>query len=670
MTSPTDESAVDGSRPSAADHTRGTIDRRDFVKTALLVGGSSALSSLGSIGIVPRVGSASETAVSVAERDNRQHAWDDYEAVAPTDNTVQPPNGLFLDMDYAGEGTPTGEERATVEAALDRLEEAFEWSTEGLLFTVAYSSNYFDRFDEDPPDGAAPTPAAEVAALAEQITVDDEVPADDSEVQLLLASDNAANVLAAEEALFEGGTVNGVAFEGGFADVFTRPMAWPERRVGFAGPALPTDRYNEEVSDGSWEVPEEAPLSMGFVAGFDSSIPEEPDVSLREGQRFPGPGIDEESVPTEKPYVGEVGERDPGAFAQGTLKHYSYIEIDLDEWYTTNSLEERRHRIYSPYHTDEETGEVGKGITTDPGGDPGAEQEIADDDVPDLPARDADTLDYAELAQQTAEEGTELTDDEPWVGHSQKAARARYDLDGDGDLEQPVLRRDWDALVPTGGDYGPQPGYHFNVPMRYNESIFTLLEANYQLEFQSLDGRIDHEDVDTDWAEKNGIANFMSAAFRTNYLVPPITLRALPPARATRSDALEVTSDPSGGTVVARIDPDGDLDPSDLDFEGGVCRIGTPAAVNRGGGATIDAEDVVETGSGTVIVRADAADTDLSTGDSCRLFAKTTPEAGREPVVLEGAVASDDDGEEGDAPAGDRGRGDRAGGRGGGRGGR
>ncbi len=618
------------------------LDRREFVRSAMLVGGAGAVSALGGLAGCTTdadddgedvLGIEGEDRVGVAERRNRQHSWDDYERKVGTGNTAQPHRSLVLQLDYAGDGEPTADHRRRVERALREIERHFEWSTEGVLFTMAYSASYFDRFDADPPVGARPTPADRVVEHTDDLTpYDPEGEAHDA--VLLLSGDHARKLLAVESALW-GGDVD-VEFAATFEGVFEKPDTWPERRVGFAGTELPKERYDEAFDA---PIPDDSPLSMGFVAGFGASIPHEDAVTLQEGQVFPAPGVDENDVPTDLPYVGDVGERDPGVFAQGTLKHLSYLTIDLtgdDEtgWYDLDR-ERRRHQIYSPYHTREESAapngadKPGAGLTDDPGGDPGAE--TADDTAaPDLPARRADDEDYANRVVETATQGTTLTDGEPTAGHSQKAARARYDVDGDGELEQPCLRRDWDGIRPAVDGYEKAAGYHFNVPMRFNESIFTLLDANYSAGFRSLDGRIDHEEVDgpaslaTDGGrsgERNGLVPFMDATRRANYLVPPITMRALPVPRAR-----EVTVDD--------LQVDGDrvrlvlADATDLDPE--AVRVGEPTAVNQARGAAPVASERRDGGVAITVARAEVPE-----DGRVKLFGLTTD---REPVVASFSV--------------------------------
>lgn len=542
------------------------------------------MGSLGSVaGITPTARATEGDRISAAARMNRQHRWDAYEPTVPTGNTVHPPNAVLLLMDYAHPGEPKPGHRRRVAEALRELERTFEWHEEGLLFTIGYSAGYFDRFDEDPPAGAAPDEQATVVETVEELTAvadtNDEITPDEYDACLLLSSKNVANVLAAEAALW--GDDSGIdgSFDATFEGIFTQPESWPDRRVGFGGPEFQAreEEYEERFLDGEDVVPDEAPLSMGFIAGFGESIPEEEAVTLERGQRFPGPDVAASDVP-DLPYVGEVGERDPGVFAQGTLKHLSHLEIDLSAWYGEDGAgdesgdDQRRHQMYSPYHTESETrakggDKPGSGLVTEAGSDDGPDQN-------GLTVRE-----YADRVPETARGDSAAETSEPTVAHSQKSARARYDLDGDGEVEQPVLRRDWDQIMPTGEDSADRAGYIFNVPMRFSESIYTLLDANYNVGFTSLDGRIDHESVDG-VAQRNGIAPYMDAVRRGNWLVPPITLRALPHPRGESvelwamevDDRLIVAVDADDPSVARRLDPD-------------TVRFGAPEAVDQARGA-------------------------------------------------------------------------------------
>jgi hypothetical protein len=341
------------------------IPRREFVKTAVAIGGTAALSaclgredpdlSRGDPSGYPR----------------RQHAWN---GALPTDdhgNDVPPRHHVVRLLDYRGE-VPTDADRETVETALRSLERAYPRSHEtdggrrvGLLSTVAYSPSYFERFDA-PLDGVD-LPAPEPLAPFEDPTPDD------PDAAVHLASDYGSVVLAAEEALLgERETVNGVEVDADLSGVFAGADLAGDgrtRRTGFIGAGLPADHQDVEGVPDSEPVPEESPLYMGFESGFEGSQATEDRVTV-----------------------------DSGPFAGGTTQHLSQIRLNLQQWYEQDSREHRESVMFCPVHAEE-------GRIEGTGENLGAANRVADcaDDV----------------AADAAESGK--------VGHAQKVARARED---------------------------------------------------------------------------------------------------------------------------------------------------------------------------------------------------------------------------------------------------
>lgn len=563
------------------------VDRREFLRSALAVGGGSALATVGGLSAVPETVDA-ETVdltsgpVGYAERSNRQHAWDDYEESLPRGATKPPNHHLLLHLDYRGDGEPTPENREQAERAFRALEYAFGWGHEGVLFTVGYSPAYFDRFRDasevvmpsglDPENGGLDgkqglvRPGPLVDATAAPHEDPSETAADQFDAVIHLASDRAAYLLHAEETLW--GDNPYLSLSSDLDGVFTKPDSFPARRVGFVG----NDNFEDlsefdQVSTGKGPdgvypaaVPDEnqyadrpaadgdhpaAELSMGFNALFENSNPRETNATILEDQRLVDP----------KP---------PGMFAQGTVMHVSHLDINAEDWYGNNDLAERRAQMFSPRHDAENTGAVGEnlGVSNAPG---------------DQPMRDlsADT-DVARAApDDAASEGV--------VGHVQKVSRARFDLesritdagvdtyraldrydaatervddlpghDGSQNGEQVVLRRDFDAA--TGG----QAGDHFVALMRFNPYMAYLRAAMNGGEFDTGAFGLDPDDdgfvhptvrdqvtgedkagfvnPDGEGNNDNGILRYLTATRRGNYLVPPLTERALPPASAREVD--------------------------------------------------------------------------------------------------------------------------------------
>ena len=339
--------------------------RREFLKAAVAIGGASALSACMKKE-KGRAEAASEQyprgPSDLSSLPERQHAWGEYLRRNRFGTTSLPTHHAMLLLNYAGDGTPTDEERERAEAAFRTLERAFQRGTggdsravkhEGLLFVVGYSSTYFERFDESLPSSLdLQAPEAVLEATGET-----EPTADSFDAVVHLASGHASVILGAEEALFgELGRLNGVDVEGGLAGTFERA----ERRTGFIGKGLPAKRYEGE------HFPEEAPLAMGYQSGFADSLPSEDRISIREGP-----------------------------FADGTTMQVSRLNIDDESWYG-ESHEERRKLMFSPEHSHAEVGDFGENLA----GDSGITKEIADRVPSD--AREEEIL-----------------------GHSQKLARAR-----------------------------------------------------------------------------------------------------------------------------------------------------------------------------------------------------------------------------------------------------
>lgn len=286
------------------------IPRREFVKAAVAIGGSAALSAcLGRE--KPDLPQGPDDLSSLPER---QHAWDEVLATDDHGNVVAPRHRVLLYLNYPRDGPPTDEHRETVERALGTLERAYPRSNEGLLVTTSYSRAYFDRFDRQLPD-SVDLPNPEALAPFE----DPEFDTPDAVVHL--ASDYGSVVLAAEEALFgETDTLNGVDVETTLTDVFERV----DRRTGFVGTGLPAENQDVEGIPDSKPVSEDAPLYMGFKSGFEKNQASEDSVTIRDGP-----------------------------FAGGTTQHISKIRLHLQQWYEQDSRYHREATMFCPVHAEE-----------------------------------------------------------------------------------------------------------------------------------------------------------------------------------------------------------------------------------------------------------------------------------------------------------------------------
>lgn len=573
------------------------IDRRAFMKTALAIGGASALGTVQAHYGVPE--SAPDEPIGVADRLNRQHAWEAFMEFADLPGlAVPPPHHLILLLDLQSSGEPSPGHRKQVAGALRQLENAFEWSHEGVLFTVGYSPAYFDRFEESLPSGLDPDNPEDLeggpALMHTEFTIDEtamaheDITADTPDAIMHLASDEVATLLQAEEALWgELEEVNGVEIIDDFSDIFERPTAFPKRRTGFVG----RENLLSELEDVDLDldpeatIPAEAELSMGFNALRANSVPRETNATLLEDQQLVDP----------KP---------PGVFAQGTIQHVSKLDIDLDSWYGDLDEDERRERMWSPHHTEADVGVAGENL-----GNSNATTEDNPEGVVAARNVEADDDDLARRTQADAE-----TDGV--VGHVQKLARGRFNLearltddidpddeaanipddrtfrefDGLQQTDTPMLRRDFNTT-----DDGV-PGMHFIAVMRFNGYMNYVRQAMNGVEFDTadfgLDGddRIVHDDVEVDPAD-NGIAEFLDVTHRGNYLVPPIELRALPAPRAIDVEIESVEIDAAddeddAGTITVVVHSGGGNGNGPVQFDEDTVRFGHYRDVNRGGGAS------------------------------------------------------------------------------------
>jgi len=300
------------------------IDRRAFVKSALAIGGASALSAC-----LDRSDDADVPMGSPGAHPERQHAWTDALARDDHGNVIEPTHRLMLLLNYDGEGTPTAEERERVERALGTLDRAYAWRHDGLLSTMAYSPAYFERFERSLPESVA-LPDPEALASFENPTLDS------PDALLYLASDHAHVLLAAEQALIgEQDALNGVDVAASFRGVFSVT----ERRTGFKGDGTPADNQDADGIPTSHPVPDDAPLYMGFKSGYEKTQAPEDRVTIRSGP-----------------------------FAGGTTQHASYMRLNLRQWYEQDDREQRVGKMFCPYHAENDVVEgPGDNLGTDAG---------------------------------------------------------------------------------------------------------------------------------------------------------------------------------------------------------------------------------------------------------------------------------------------------------------
>lgn len=418
------------------------IPRRDFLKSAIAIGGTAAFSAC----LAREEADVPTGPDDLSSYPQRQHAWNDALSRDDHGNVVAPHHRVLLYLNYRQDGRPTDADRDTVETALRGVEHAYERNGAGLLLTVSYSRAYFERFDDSLPE-SVDLPDPEALSPFE----DPELDRPDAVVHL--ASNHAQVVLGAEEALRGNtATLNGVDQpEAALTDVF----AVTDRRTGFIGDGLPAE-HADVAGVPSDSVPSDAPLFMGFKSGFEKNQASEDRVTIRSGP-----------------------------FAGGTTQHISKLRLNLDQWYTQDDRWQREAKMFCPFHADNDLVE-------------GAGDNLGDSSkIGECPA-----------TEETAREmGV--------VGHSQKSARARED-------DEPlILRRDFDS---TDDD---QAGLHFLALQRRIEDFVRTREA--------MNGTDVSERSAVGQRNNNGILQYIRTQRRGNYLVPPRSLRALPPVRPDHS---------------------------------------------------------------------------------------------------------------------------------------
>ncbi|WP_408958048.1 Tat pathway signal protein [Natrinema sp. 74] len=334
------------------------LSRRAFVRSAVAIGGASALSACLQREETEDVPQA---ALSPDELPRRQHAWNEFLSTDDAGNVRPPEHHLLLGLEYAGDG-PAGAtgERDQLEAAFRTLEQAYKRGNEGLVFAMGYGPAYFDRFDADLRGVELPDPRP--LAPIEDPTLDE------YDALLHLASDYGHVTLSAEEAL-KGDLkeLNGITVEGSFDGVFEVA----ERRTGFIGPGMPAERQSgiSGIPD-SEPVPENAPMFMGFKTGFRQNQASEDRVTIQDG-----------------------------LFAGGTTIHLSKLQLHLHQWYEQDSRSQRVAKMFSPTHADKDLVEgVGENL-----GDSSGITEIPGSAAED--ARTEGTVGHAQKAVRARENG-------------------------------------------------------------------------------------------------------------------------------------------------------------------------------------------------------------------------------------------------------------------------
>jgi hypothetical protein len=427
----------------------GTQTRREFMKAAVAAGGVSALSACLGFAEDGDRDPVPQGVEDISTLPDRQHAWRDRIRLDQYGNALLPRHQILLYMNLDREGPPDQSARETVESALRTLDRAYERSHEGLLYSVAYSPAYFDRFDAPLPD-SIDLPAPHSLSSFENPELDTQ------DALVHLASDRADVVLEAEEVLTGNHEqANGRAVDARLTDV----MTVDSRRTGFVGPGLPAEHQDEVegVPEGG-PVPEKSPLFMGFIAGFRKNQASQEYVTLKQGP-----------------------------FAEGTTKHVANIRQRLDDWYGEQDFDERVAEMFSPQHAERDLVDgVGEDLEADSGIEP--------------------FLDPASIAEAAEEFGR--------IGHAQKNASANRDAEGNVLL----LRRHFESTDDN------VASLHFPSLQREMSHFEGVREAMNGADLTDVSPAIRQR-------VNNGILEYIFVERRGNFLVPPMGLRSLPPAR-------------------------------------------------------------------------------------------------------------------------------------------
>ncbi|WP_135666898.1 DUF7405 family protein [Halorhabdus rudnickae] len=421
------------------------IPRREFLKSAVAIGGSAALSAC----LAREEADVPTGPDDLSSYPPRQHAWNE---VLPRDdhgNVVAPNHRVLLYLNCRRDGQPTDQDRERIETALRGIEYAYERDGDGVLLTVSYSPAYFDRFDNPLPEGVD-LPHPEALAPFENPELDR------PDAVVHLASNTAQVVLGTEEAL-KGNkpTLNGVDQPDA---ALTEVFSIADRRTGFIGDGLPAKNAGDAEGVPADKVHEDAPLFMGFKSGFKKNQASEDRVTIQSGP-----------------------------FAGGTTQHISKLQLNLNQWYNQDDRWQREAKMFCPYHAEND-------VIEGAGDNLGDSSEVEDCEPTDKTAREMGV-----------------------VGHAQKNARVR-----DDDDSPLLLRRDFDSTD------GGQAGVHFlSLQRRITDFVDTR---------EAMNGTDVTEQSAVGQRNNNGILQYIRTEHRGNFLVPPRSLRSLPPARSVENN--------------------------------------------------------------------------------------------------------------------------------------
>ena len=275
---------------------RGVLTRRRF-----LTGAGGLVAAAVAAGVVferPASGSAVPLADLPALLPGlpvRQFAWDATLRLDEYGNATAPRHDRLLLFDVRG--NPDPRYARLLEAELRKLEHAYPWSPAGLLFTAAWSPEYFESVLRVP----SPLPRATAMSNFESPTIDR------FHLCLHLASDDDAVLQQCERSL---------------TSALAPILRLRQTRTGFVGTGLPAAHQRVSGIPSGDHVTKSTPLFMGFKSGLKKNQATEDAVTITEGD-----------------------------FAQGTTMAMSYMTLTLDDWYQSLSKAQRVALMYSPQTT-------------------------------------------------------------------------------------------------------------------------------------------------------------------------------------------------------------------------------------------------------------------------------------------------------------------------------
>ncbi|HWD69350.1 MAG TPA: hypothetical protein VG293_04100 [Solirubrobacteraceae bacterium] len=197
---------------------------------------------------------------------------------------------LFFDV----RGRPSAAHALLLESRLRALERRFRWGPDGLLFTVGYGTDYFEKVLRL----TSPVPRASRLSSFESPAIDH------YHLCLHLACDDQQRL---------------AGIETEFRDALVRVLIWRETRTGFTGSGLPRAHQRAAGLRNRNEVPADAPLFMGFKSGLRKNQASEDAVGISDAP-----------------------------FTHGTTMQVSYMRLRLAEWYDELTPAARVALMYSP----------------------------------------------------------------------------------------------------------------------------------------------------------------------------------------------------------------------------------------------------------------------------------------------------------------------------------